>query len=334
MGRKKLTQTELFLMIILVVYSIIVTIVNPAFLSLETLFDMIRSASGTMILAMGVLVVIISGGIDVSFTAIAIFGGYTSTTILVAMGVDSLALAILISCGIGLALGLLNAIAVHWLNLEPFIVTLGTSSIIYGAMTTFIGTENIGARYIPKGITAFGSMKLFGIEDEYGAIVGLSGFVIPVIIVIFATWFILYKTMLGKGIFATGCSKESAKRAGFKILSIHLFIYSFVGALAGIMGIVYIAEVNACNPISLVGDELMIIAAVVIGGAKITGGQGTILGTILGVFVVYLLNSTLIFLGFSSSWNDLFVGIILLISIVVTSYQERVKNRKNFIFTE
>lgn len=334
MFNKKFTRTEKLLLVIVVVYCVIVTIKNPAFLSFETLFDMIRSASGTMILAMGVLVVIIAGGIDVSFTAIAIFGGYTATKVLIALEIDNLAIALAISCGIGLVLGLFNAIAVHLLDLEPFIITLGTSSIFHGITTTFIGTQNIGAKYIPTSITRFGSFKLFGLTDEYGAVIGLSGFIIPVVLVAFITWFILYKTMIGKGIFAIGCSKESAKRAGFNILLIHIFIYCFVGVLSGIMGIIYIAEVNACNPVTLVGTELMVIASVVIGGAKLTGGQGTIFGTILGVLVIFLLNSTLIFLGFSSSWNNLFVGIILLVSIIMTSYQERVKNRKSFIFTE
>jgi len=100
------------------------------------------------------------------------------------------------------------------------------------------------------------------------------------------------------------------------------------------MGVVYIAQVNAAYPNKLVGDELMVIAGAVIGGTKATGGQGKILGVILGTVVIYLLNSTLIFLGLSSSWNDLFVGALLVASVAVTSYQNRIRNNRNLIFTE
>ena len=111
-------------------------------------------------------------------------------------------------------------------------------------------------------------------------------------------------------------------------------MYVYSGILAGIMGMLYVAQTNALYPNKLVGDELIVVAAVVIGGAKITGGQGKILGAVLGVIIIYLLNTTLIMIGLSASWNNLFVGTILVISVAVTSLQERIKNRKNLIFTE
>ena len=149
-----------------------------------------------------------------------------------------------------------------------------------------------------------------------------------------ATYFILRKTMIGRGIVAIGNDEESARRAGFNPFKIRLFVYAYSGALAGMMGIVYAAHVNALYPNKMVGYELMVVAAVVIGGTKITGGQGKIFGAVLGVLITYLLNSTLIMIGLSSSWNNLFVGAILVIAVAITSYQERVKNRKHLIFTE
>ena len=99
-------------------------------------------------------------------------------------------------------------------------------------------------------------------------------------------------------------------------------------------GVMAMGVVNAANPVSTVGTELSVVAAVVIGGAKTTGGSGTVCGTVLGILIMYLFNQTLVFLGLSSSWNDLFLGAVLLFSIIMTSYQERRKNRKLFIFTE
>lgn len=331
---KKEISTEKFLILIIVVYCIVVSVVNPEFLNAATVFDMVKSAAGTMVIAMGLLLVIISGGIDVSFTAIAIFGGYVATKTLMGTGIDNIALCFVISCSIGLGLGLLNAVFIHVTKMEPFIITLGTSSLYHGIVTTFIGTKNIGSLDMPASITNFGEAKLFSMPDGFGGVMGLSVFFVIIVAVVVFTWFILKKTMLGKSIYALGCSPEAARRAGFNIWKTHLFVYGYMGVLSGIMGVLYIALVNGCNPVTLVGTELTVIAAVIIGGAKVVGGQGTILGTILGVSLMYIMNTTLIFLGFSSSWNNLFLGIVLLFSIIMTSYQERKKNRRLFIFTE
>jgi len=129
-----------------------------------------------------------------------------------------------------------------------------------------------------------------------------------------------------------GNNRESAARSGFNIVKIQFFVYCYVGLLAGIMGVVYVSEVRWVNPVALVGEELMVLAAVVIGGAKLTGGSGNILGTILGVAIVKVLNSTLVLLGLSASWNNLFVGLIIIISTGVTSYQQKIKNRETLTF--
>jgi len=331
---RSLTRMEKYLLAIIAVYSVVVTIANPAFLTFETLLDMVRAASGTLILASGVLVVLISGGIDVSFTAIAIIGGYVSVRLMLSTGINSLLFASAISCLIGLACGLINALIIHCFHLPTLIATLGTSSVFYGVMTTFMGTKGVNASQMPSSMVDFGGCQLFVIPAKSGTTYGLTVFIIPVVIILIVTWFILYRTMLGRGIFALGNSEEAANRAGFNLLNIRLFIYSFMGVVAGIMGIVYVSEVRWVNPIALVGTELSIIASVVIGGAKLSGGEGTIFGTILGVLIIKLLNSTLVFLGLSSSWNDFFIGIILIASVAVTSYQARLKNRRDLIFTE
>jgi len=200
-------------------------------------------------------------------------------------------------------------------------------------MTTFISNKTFGAGVLPTSLSRFGSSTLFQLNTRMG-VMGLTTAIIPVILVVTLTWFLIDRTMIGRGVIALGNSEESAIRAGFRPLTIRLFTYAYIGALAGLMGVVYISQVNAAYPNKLVGDELMVIAGAVIGGTKATGGQGKILGVILGTVVIYLLNSTLIFLGLSSSWNDLFVGTLLVASVAVTSYQNRIRNSRNLIFTE
>lgn len=330
---KKIDPFQRMLLIIIVVYSVFVTIKNPGFFQIQTVFDIIKTSSTTMIVAMGLLVVMISGGIDVSFMAIALFGSYTSLYIMIQTGINNLAFAFAVSMAIGVALGLVNAVLISWLKLPPFIITLGTQNLFHGIMTTFISDKSFGSGVLPECLHKFGQGTLFKVATANGS-TGLTVSLIPVLIAGLATYFILHKTMIGRGIVAIGNDEESARRAGFNPFKIRLFVYAYSGALAGMMGIVYAAQVNALYPNKMVGDELMVVAAVVIGGTKITGGQGKIFGAVLGVLITYLLNSTLIMIGLSSSWNNLFVGAILVIAVAITSYQERVKNRKHLIFTE
>lgn len=330
---KKIDPFQRMLLIIIVVYSVFVTINNPGFFQIQTVFDIIKTSSTTMIVAMGLLVVMISGGIDVSFMAIALFGSYTSLYIMIQTGINNLAFAFAVSMAIGVVLGLVNAVLISWLKLPPFIITLGTQNLFHGIMTTFISDKSFGSGVLPECLHKFGQGTLFKVATANGS-TGLTVSLIPVLIAGLATYFILRKTMIGRGIVAIGNDEESARRAGFNPFKIRLFVYAYSGALAGMMGIVYAAQVNALYPNKMVGDELMVVAAVVIGGTKITGGQGKIFGAVLGVLITYLLNSTLIMIGLSSSWNNLFVGAILVIAVAITSYQERVKNRKHLIFTE
>lgn len=333
MKHRKMDQYQKILLLIIVLYSVFVGIKNPAFLQIGTVFDIIRTSSTTMIVAIGLLVVMISGGIDVSFMAVALFGSYTTINLMIGLGINNLAFAFAGAMLIGVALGMVNALLINWLKLPTFIITLGTQNLFHGVMTTFISDKSFGAGILPTCLRAFGQSTLFKIETASGTM-GLTMSLVPVVLAGLLTWFILYKTMMGRGIVAIGNNEESARRAGFKPFAIRMFVYGYAGLLAGMMGIVYVGQINALYPNKLVGGELMVVAAAVIGGTKITGGQGKILGVVLGVLITYLLNSTLILVGLSSSWNDLFVGAILVVSIAVSSYQERVRNRNHLIFTE
>ena len=330
---KKIDSFQRMLLLIIIIYSVFVGIKNPGFLQIQTVFDIAKTSSTTMLVAMGLLVVMISGGIDVSFMAIALFGSYTSLYIMIQTGISSLVFAFIVSMLIGVVLGLINAVLINWLKLPPFIITLGTQNLFHGIMTTFISDKSFGSGVLPECMHSFGQGTIFKIATANGS-TGLTVSIIPVLLAGLATYFILRKTMIGRGIVAIGNDEESARRAGFNPFRIRLFVYAYSGALAGMMGIVYAAQVNALYPNKMVGDELTVVAAVVIGGTKITGGQGKIFGAVLGVLITYLLNSTLIMIGLSSSWNNLFVGAILVIAVALTSYQERVKNRKHLIFTE
>ena len=324
-------RQEMILLLILVAYSVFVGIMNPAFFRASTIFDILKGSAGPLLLALGTLVVMISGGVDVSSTAVAIVSGYVSIRTMMALGIDNVVLAFVISILMGVLLGAFNGLVIHRFELPTLIATLGTQNIFVGAMATFIGTTFISSRIMPESLVELGRGALVRVEVGGGE-VGLTVNIIPVIVLVIVTWFILNRTMVGRSVFALGSDKLSARRAGLNLFRVRMFVYMYAGGLAGVMGVVYAANTRSFNPLSLVGDELNVIAAVVLGGARLTGGVGTVLGTVLGVAIITVLQQTLVLIGLSSSWNQFFVGVIILVSVGVTSYRTQKANRKNLTF--
>ncbi len=324
-------RQESVLLLILLAYGLLVGTVNPTFYKLDNLFQIIRASAGTMILAMGALVVLASGGIDVSFTAVAIFGGYATVRIMMASGIDNILFAFALSGIFGMVLGATNALVIHRFRLQTLIATLGTQSIFVGVMTLIFGTKFVPVGDMPDSIVWFGTEPMLTLTMPGGA-ARLTWFVVPMILMIVLTWFLLNRTLIGRTVYAMGSSREATERAGVALWKTQAFIYMYVGMLAGFMGIVYTAHVRSLNPISLVGDELFVIAAVVLGGAKLTGGVGTVSGTVLGVLIITTLQTTLILIGLSSSWMRFFVGGILLISVSIMAIRTNRENLRNLIF--
>jgi simple sugar transport system permease protein len=319
---RRATTMEKYLTAIIVVYVIVVSVKNPLFFTAETAFDMIRSGSGTMLLALGVLLVLVSGGIDVSFPAVAVVSSYIAILAIDKTGIDNLWLALAISIVIGILLGAINALLIHFLRLPTLIVTLGTGSVFHGLMAVVFGTDDFTTGEMPQSLLDFGNASLLTVTDATsGQRYSLTIFLPIVIVAIVGVWFLLNRTMLGRSIYAIGSNEESASRLGLGIFRTKLFIYTFVGGLAGLMGIILFSELKNANPTAtLIGSELMVIAAVVIGGAKLTGGEGTVLGTILGV-------------GLSTLWSQVFFGSVLLFSLAVMYRRQRLADRRNLVFT-
>ena len=271
------SHSEIYLFFIIIIFSIILTSINPSFLTLENLFDLTKSSAGIGILAVGFFIVLLSGGIDVSFTAIAIAGQYISANVLMATGADNIYLAFLISCSVGILLGAINGLLISVFKLPTLIVTLGTLSAFHGALLAFVGTKAINTAELPDCFKVFGHNNIFVLTRADGTSYGLSVYALILLGVVIISWLILKYTMLGRGIYAIGGNRDSAIRAGFNIVGTQFFIYCYAGFLAGIMGVMHISLLRYSNPMYIVGTELGVIAAVVLGGARITGGTGSII---------------------------------------------------------
>ncbi|MDC4232523.1 ABC transporter permease [Actinomyces sp. B33] len=325
---------EKYLFVVVLAYIAVVGIKNPLFLSLETLFDTIRSGSTMLLFGFGLLVVLVSGGLDVSFTAIAAASGYLAVRVLLVAGIDSLLLAVLVSAAAGLAMGIVNALLIHAFGLHPLIVTLGTQSVFYGGMALTLGTKSFSSSQMPDSIAQFGAASIWDVGSGSGSTYGLTVFFPIAVLIGTLTWFLLYRTRLGREVFAIGSDADAASRIGVNVAFVRGFVYAYSGILAGITGVIYFANLRFVNPTSIVGSELFVLAAVIIGGATLTGGEGTILGTVLGIAVVQLFQNTLVFLGLSSSFNNFFFGIVLLITLATMYAQKRKSNRRELVFRE
>ena len=328
--KKLLRRNETALIIAIVLLSVIIGAKSPEFYSLANLFDIFRSSFVQLLFALGVLVVIISGGIDVSFPVVGIFSGYSAVVLMKHFDWNpgNVLLPIALAIVIGVILGALNSIAIASFGIPTLIATLGTSGIFRGIMLTFIGSSFISD--IPIALDNFATADLLKIQPEEGTLARLHILIIPVAILTILVSLLLTRTMFGRSVYALGGGVEATRRLGISVKRTQAKIYMLVGALSGLAGILYVSLQRKANPYDLAGSELDIIAAVVLGGASIMGGYGTVFGTVLGVILISLIKNNLILLGVSGSWQRAAVGALLLIGITVQAINEsrKAKNRR------
>jgi simple sugar transport system permease protein len=320
------SNNEGVLALVLLGLIVVMSIANPSFFTLNTGFSILRSAIVPVVLALGVLIVVITGGIDVSFAAIAIFAGYSTVTFCLQMGFDPGLLGIFaIAIGVGAALGFVNGIVIARFNLPTLIVTLGTQGVFFGAMYTFVGASYYAE--LPDSMAALATSNLLDIETSAGRAY-LHVLVLPVVLLCLLVAWALKRTMFGRSLYAMGGDNEAARRAGFRVKSTHVSVYVLVGALAAIAGVIHIVLSRSANPRDLVGGELDIIAAVVLGGASIFGGRGSVIGTVLGVLLVQVMKNSLLLAGVPSAWLRTAIGVLLVLGVGIQAVAARRESKR------
>lgn len=320
--KKKFNLTsEMILVLLIIVLCAVISLINPTFFSVGNLCDMIRSSTVNGIYAVGTMLVLISGGIDISFPSIAAFSMYATVKIFNGIGyTGTFLLPLLVSAFFGLIMGSFNAFIIYKFKLPTLIATLGTANLFNGILLTFLGSAQINS--LPKGYGRFTKTYLLKVATEYGTSSIPIAFIVWVVVALII-WYVLKYTMLGRGVYALGGNRVSAERVGLNLGMIHWFIYGSAGAIAGMAGTINTALKRTCNPFDAIGIELTIIAAVVLGGVKITGGKGSMMGTILGVLMFTIINNSLIMVGVSTYWQRAVIGMLILVSTAITAYQDR-----------
>ena len=303
--KKLLHRSEFYLAFIILVFAFFVQARSGQFLTANNLVDLCVSMIVPSIFCMGMLLVVITGGIDVSFTALASLSVYVGIDILLRMEYEgSVLVAFLLVAVLSAALAALNGLFIAILELPPLIVTLGTMSVFQGILLGILNASS--QNVLPEGMSKFGLASLFQVTNKKLNITSAMPYSI---------------FLLVGGIYAVGGNKNAAVRMGLKVKKIKFFVYCYIGVLAGIAAVIRICMARYNPPGNMMGMEMNVIAAVVLGGASLSGGKGTILGTLLGMGLMTLMENSLLLLGVPGYWQTLFTGIIIVIGTSITSYR-------------
>jgi len=325
--RRLLGSSEPWVLAAIVALSLLIQVRSGQFFTGNNLVDLVRAMIVPGLLSVGCMMVIVSGGSDVSFTAVASLAMYVTDRVLLASKYSgSVLLPYAMSAGLGLLMGALNGFLIAFLRLPTLVVTLGTASLYTGLM---FGAFAASASDVPPAIHAHGNETLFtAVNAQLGLSSNMPSQVLILVGVFVLAFLLLRYTMLGRGIYAIGGDETAAERAGFNVRGIKMFLYCLVGVLAGITGIARISLMAYADPSTMLGMELTVIAAVVLGGTRVTGGVGTLTGTALGIALMIILANSLILIGIPTYWTRVFTGAVIIIGTGVTARQIGLKRRR------
>lgn len=309
------------LFVVIVVMVAVLAATTPHFFTLQNLFDLMTSYAFTGILAAGLLVVLISGGIDISFTATASVAQYAAVSAALAWPLGWVGM-FAIAITVGLALGLVNAVLVSALRISSIIVTIATLNIYYGILVFFTHGNYIYTLpdWFAQGIN-------WPILSAYHQTYAVNLQILLLFVSFAAVWVLLARTSTGRQIYALGGNRDAAGRAGFNVFRLNLLAYGLMGVMAGIASLAQAELDQSVMPTSLVGKELQVLAAVVLGGASLLGGVGSVLGAVLGVTLLAVLENGLIIAGVPSYWLDFFAGAMILVAVSSTALELRGRHR-------
>ncbi|HEV8147423.1 MAG TPA: ABC transporter permease [Bryobacteraceae bacterium] len=285
-------------------------IASPHFLTAPNLTTVVRQTAVINIMALGMTLVIISGGIDLSVGSIMALAGFFGADAM-RRGVPIPA-AIAIGIGMGTLAGLVNGTLITRLRVNPFIVTLGTMGIIRGV--TLLVSNGLAVHQVPKSFAFLGSGN-----DPFG----IPWVLWILLVCALAMHVVLERTKLGRYAFAIGSNPDAAFYAGIPVRFHLTCVYAIAGALTGLSGMIQASRLMSGQPTEGIGYELQAIAAVVIGGGSLRGGEGSVLGTLVGAFIMGLLSDGSDLLGINPYWQQAIIGAVIILAVFLDELRKR-----------
>lgn len=315
----------------LIVLVIIFSFLSDAFLTPTNLITMTKHVAFNAILALGMLLVIITGGIDLSIGSIVGLSGVVAGVMLQGWQLsifDTTAypavwVVILISLAVGALVGTLNGVLVTKFNVAPFIATLGTLYIARGA-ALLISDGSTFPRLQGDPATGNTGFSFLGVSRPLGIPTAIWIMVAFAIVI----WILITRTAFGRHLYATGGNERAAQLAGVPVKSVKMRVYIISGVCAATAGLIIASELTSAAPQTGNTFELNAIAAVVIGGASLAGGRGTVKGALIGAFVIGFLSDGLVMVGVSTFWQTVIKGLVIVLAVMLDQGQQRLKDAR------
>ncbi|WP_372632691.1 ABC transporter permease [Cohnella sp.] len=312
---------ELGLLLFIVILSVGVQLRNPSFLTWENISDIATNTAILSILAVGMMLVILTRGIDLSIGAtLALSGMVSALTVSQYPDLHPL-LAVGVGVGVGLVCGVVIGFLVSWIHILPIIATLGMMNVFRGLTFETSGGKWVSAHQMPESFKAIATGSVFGINNLI---------LIAIAIYIVAYYFVSH-TRTGRRVYAIGSNPESAEISGIRTERILWLVYSIMGGLSGLAGVLWVSKFASAQGDTASGYELSVIAACVLGGVSIAGGVGKLSGVILGAVLLGILNNALPMINVSPFWQNFIQGSIILIAVLVNALVKRGIDRNNLM---
>lgn len=293
----------------LVVLALVLWALTPHFLTVSNLLNVAQQTTLVAIIAVGMTFVIITGGIDLSVGSVLAFAGVVMASLL--QRGWPLLLALLAGLAVGLLCGLLNGLLITAGKLPPFIATLGMMSVARGAALVFTGGRPISG---------------FADNFRWLAVSDVLRIPVPVIVMLLVylvAHFVLTKTKLGRYTYAIGGNEEAALLSGVNVRVYKTLVYGLCGMLSGLTALILTARLNSAQPIAGMMYELDAIAATVIGGTSLSGGEGKIFGTLIGALIIGVLRNGLNLLDISSFVQQIVIGAVIIVAVLLDTLLKR-----------
>jgi ribose transport system permease protein len=298
-------------LITLLALCLVTTLLTDRFLSPLNLTNILVQSSIMAVIAIGMTFVIIGGGFDLSVGSTVALAGCIAAMVIEKFGV---AVGVLAGIAAGGAVGLANGVIIAKLGINPFITTLGTMVLVRGVVYLITGGAPVGDEGLPVVFIAFGSARIFGIHYLVW---------VPAFLLLILSW-VLRATPYGRRVYATGGNREAAYLSGVPVERIIASTYAWCGALAGIAGVMLAARLQSGQPTAGEFYELTAIAAVILGGASLQGGEGTLYKSVIGVFIMIVLGNSLNLLNVDSYWQRVAIGTV----IIAAAAADRLRSRR------
>ncbi len=318
--KRLLGKNEFYVALIIIILATAIQAASGLFFAVNNVVDLLRSIVVNAIYALCALLAFVSTGADVSFPMIA----GMSTYIIFKLGETTSLPApvlVLIALVIGALCGCINGFFIVKFHFNSLIVTLATSSVCYGIAFGALKGVRID---VPEQFKGFANWNILQVTSEQtGLGASLHGAFAVMILLYVIAYLVLRHTMVGRAVYAIGGDEISARRAGFKVDQIRFGIFVINGMIAVIGGLCYACMCKNCSPMEYYGGEMIVIAAIVLGGVRLTGGHGSLLGCLLGTFLLGMVSNSLTMVGISVYYQKVFIGIIIIIGASVAAVQAK-----------